>query len=79
MISTVTTSTVSTVTTVALAGSLALVGILVLFALVVQKEITSSTDSKRLALLGKVLNIGIVPLLIAFVLIAVNRISMYIR
>jgi hypothetical protein len=73
MISTVTTSTVSTVTTVAIAGSLGLIGILVLFALVVQKEITSSSPSQRLEKLGQVLNIGILPLLIGFILIVATR------
>jgi hypothetical protein len=74
MISTVTTSTVSTVTTAALAGSVALIGIVFLFILVVQKEVTTASSDSRLKRLGKALNIAIIPLLIAFVLIAVTKI-----
>jgi len=74
MISTVTTSTVSTVTTAALAGSVALIGILVLLVLLVQKELSGSTNGKRYKALSKALNIGIVPLLIAFLAVVVTRI-----
>jgi hypothetical protein len=75
MISTVTVSTVSTVTTAALAGSVALIGILVLLTLLVQKELASSSDNSRLRMLSQALNIGIIPLLIAFVLIVVARVA----
>ena len=75
MISTVTTSTVTTVTTAALAGSVALIGILVLFMLLIEKEVFTASTNSRLARLGQYLNIGIAPLLIAFILIAVTRIS----
>lgn len=75
MISTVTTSTITTVTTAALAGSVALIGILVLFALVVQKEVTTASSSSRLHSLSKALNIGIIPLLIAFVLLVIARVA----
>ena len=74
MISTVTTSTVSTITTAAIAGSLALIGILVLFALLVQKEVTTAGDNDRLRRLSKALNIAILPLLIAFILIVITRV-----
>ena len=79
MISTVTTSTVSTVTTVALAGSLALIAIVVLLILLVQKELASAGSDQRLERLSKVLNIGIVPLLIAFVLIAASKVMEVLR
>lgn len=75
MISTVTTSTVTTVTTVALAGALALIGILVLLALLIQKELTTAGDTPRLKMFGQALNIGIVPLLIAFILIVISRVA----
>lgn len=71
MISTVTTSTVSTVT---LAGSFAIIGILVLLALLIQKELASASTSARARLLNKALNIGITPLLIAFVLITTAKV-----
>lgn len=79
MISTVTTSTVSTVTTAALAGSVALIGILVLFALLFQKELTTTATGSRMKRLGQALNVGIVPLLIAFILIVVTRVAEFIR
>ena len=71
MISTVTTSTVSTVT---LAGSFALIGILILLGLLIQKELSSATTSSRFKKLDKVLNIGIAPLLIVFILVLVTKV-----
>lgn len=75
MVSTVTTTTVSTVTTVALAGSLAIVSILTLLALLIQKELTTAAEGHRLRALGRVLNIGIVPLLMGFALIVAVRVA----
>ena len=71
MISTVTTSTVSTVT---LAGSFALIGILVLFSLLVQKELAAASDNPKLKKLGRAVNIAIIPLLIVFLLVVVNKV-----
>ena len=70
MISTVTTSTVSTVTTVALAGSIALIGIFFLLIMLIHKEVSSSADRAKFQRLSRFLNIGIIPLLIAFFLTA---------
>ncbi len=74
MISTVTVSTVSTVTTVALAGSVALIGIVLLLMLLVQKELAGSSDNLRYKTLSKALNIGIIPLIIAFVMIVAYKV-----
>jgi len=79
MISTVTLSTVSTVTTAALAGSVALIGILVLFGLLLQKEVTTASTNPRLRRLGSILNIGIVPLIIAFVLVVISQVAGVLR
>jgi hypothetical protein len=79
MISTVTTSTVSTVTTASLAGSVALVGILVLLVLLIQKEFTSSAVGQRYRTLSKVVNVGLVPLSIAFILTALARVIEILR
>lgn len=79
MISTVTTSTVSTVTTAALAGSVALIGILVLLVLLVQKELSSAAAGTRFEALSKALNIGILPLMIAFVMVVVARVAEVLR
>lgn len=72
MISTVTTSTI---TTVAIAGSLAVIGILILLALLIQKEVVTSESGSRFSKLGQALNIGIIPLLIAFVLIVIVKVA----
>jgi hypothetical protein len=75
MISTVTTATVSTVTTAAIAGSVALIGIIVLFGLLLQKEVTTASPGDRMKKLGKSLNIAIIPLLIAFILIVISKVT----
>lgn len=74
MISTVTTSTVTTVSLTAFGTSLAVVGVIFLLNLLVQKELVSCKNSKRAQLLGKALNIGIIPLLLAFVMLVVYRV-----
>ena len=79
MISTITTSTVSTIATAGIAGSVALVGILVLISLLVQKEITSSSSKHRVKQLNRILNIGIPPLLFAFILIVGARVIEVLR
>ena len=79
MISTVTTSTVSTVTTAAIAGSIALIGIFVFFALLFQKEITTTATGSRMKRLGQALNVGIIPLLIAFIFIVVSKVIEILR
>jgi hypothetical protein len=79
MISTVTTSTVSTVTSAALAGSVALIAILFLLGLLIQKEVISVSEESRLKKLSRSLNIAIIPLLIAFIVIVVTRVSAVLR
>jgi len=74
MISTVTTSTVTTVSLTAFGTSLAVVGVIFLLNLLVQKELVSCKNSKRAQLLGKALNIGIITLLLAFVMLVVYRV-----
>lgn len=69
MISTVTSSTIAALTTSAITGSFALVGVLILIALLIQKELASAASDARWKQLGKLLDIGILPLLIAFVLL----------
>ncbi|MBN1933719.1 MAG: hypothetical protein JW934_03590 [Anaerolineae bacterium] len=75
MISTVTTTTVSTVTTIALAGSFSLIAILTLLAFLIQKELVTTQSSRRALMLGRVLNIGIVPLLMGFALIVAVQVA----
>ena len=73
MISTVTTSTVSTVTTPSIVGSITLIVILVLFILLVQKEMAISSSSGQTRRLSRTLNVGLIPLLIAFIMIAMVK------
>lgn len=69
MISTVTTTTVTTVAAFATGGALAVVGVLLLLTLLVQKELTMASENRFAIALNRILNVAIVPLLIAFVLI----------
>ena len=50
-----------------------LISTLLLLVLLVQKEISLVTQNERLRRIGQVLNIAIVPLLIAFVLIGIFK------
>jgi hypothetical protein len=69
MISTVTTTTVTTVAAYATGGALIIVGILLLLTLLVQKELSSMAEGRFALALNRVLTVGIVPLLVAFVFI----------
>jgi hypothetical protein len=75
VISTVTTTTVSILTTPAIAGSLALIAILVLLALLLQKEVASASTDSRLQQLSRLLNFSIAPLSLAFILIVVYKVA----
>ena len=75
MISTVTDSTVSILTNAGVTGSLALIAILVLISLLIQKELATAAAGSRLERLNRTLNIGLVPLLFAFILIVALRIA----
>jgi len=74
MISTVTTTTVTTILSIATAGSLAVVGILLLLAFLIQKELASASESRFAAALSRVSNVAIVPLLVAFAFIVVVKV-----
>jgi hypothetical protein len=74
MISTVTATTISTVTTVALAASFGLIIVITLLSLLIQKELVTTADTPRAKALNQALNIAIVPLLMAFLMLAVVRI-----
>jgi hypothetical protein len=75
MISTVTTTTVSTVTTaVGIAASLGLMAVLTLIAFLVAKELADVDGRPRLRVLGRVLNVGIIPLLLVSGAIAAAKV-----
>jgi phosphoglycerol transferase MdoB-like AlkP superfamily enzyme len=76
MISTVTTSTVSTVT---IAGSLAFIGVLLLLVFLILKETSTASARGRSGTLRQILNVGLAPLGIAFILIAITKIVQVLR
>ena len=77
MVSTVTTATAVTVT--AIASSLVLIGICTLLALLIQKELLAGSERRFAHALRRVLNIGIVPLLLAFALIVIIKVAEALR
>lgn len=81
MISTVTTTTVTTVTTatVAIAAGLSLMAILTLLGVLIPKEIISVSDRPKFRALNQALNVVVLPLFIAFVLIAIFKVLEVIR
>jgi hypothetical protein len=81
MISTVTTTTVTTVTTatVAVIAGLSLLAIVTLFGLLISKEVVSVNNKERWQSFSRVLNIAIIPLLLAFVLIVVMEVLQVLR
>jgi hypothetical protein len=70
----VTTTTVSTVTVYTLAGSLALIGILAMAALLISKDITTTASSERAKRINRALNIALVPLIIVFAAVMIAKI-----
>jgi hypothetical protein len=74
MISTITSSTVLDLATFSISGLLALIGILVLMTLLIQKELFSVKATSRLVKTSQIFNIGIVPLLLAFIMIVASRV-----
>lgn len=66
MVSTITTATVSSISVPGLAASLAVIGAVLLVALLVQKELTLPLTAGRFQKFGSIVNIGIIPLFFAF-------------
>lgn len=81
MISTVTTTTVTTVTTatVTVLAGLAFFALLTLLGVMISKEIVSLGHAIRFRSLSFALNVAAVPLLIAFLLIAVIQLFQVLR
>ena len=75
----VTTTTVSMVSIYTLAGSLALISILAMTAMLVGKDVTSMVSSKRAKRINKSLNIAIFPLLVVFVFVVVAKVAEIIK
>lgn len=79
MISTVTTATVSAVTSVTTAHFLTAISILTLLALLVQKELTTASESQAGRRLSRALDVGIIPLVIGFALVVAVRVAQALR
>lgn len=62
-----------------MAGSLSLIVILVLIALLIQKELTTAAEGGRLKRLGQMLNMAILPLLIVFILTVIIKVIEVLR
>jgi len=78
MITTVTTTTTTVITTAA-AASLALIAILTLIALLIQKEIIGGLSGARAQRLGRALNIAIVPLVLVFIVTVAFKVADVLR
>ena len=81
MISTITTATIFTLTTapMVMGGSFALIGILVLFVLLLQKELAGSSSSVLMRRLSRAVNVAVFPLLMAFLMIAIFKVADVLR
>jgi hypothetical protein len=58
----------------AIAGSLGVIGILVLVTMLVQKELATASADSRLHQLSRLLNIAILPLMFGFILIVIFKV-----
>ncbi len=65
---------ITTLVTPAIAGSLSMVAVLVLLFLLIEKELASAARSEPFQRLGRMLNVAIAPLLIAFMLILIIKV-----
>ena len=78
MISTVTTSTITTVTTIAAIGltaAISVAAIVTLIAFLSTKQLAGASPSHSSKLIARFLNIGILPLIMAFAVIVVVKIA----
>ena len=75
MISTVTiTTTTVTTASIAMVAVLGIAAVVTLIALLVTKELATATDGPRFKMLGRHLNVGIIPLLMVFSMIVVTKV-----
>jgi hypothetical protein len=73
MITTITTATTAAMTP-STAASLALIAILFLISLLIQKGLINGLEGARAVRMGRILNIGIMPLVVVFVTTIVSRV-----
>lgn len=75
MTTTVTTVTVSTVEAMALTGALGVLSTAILIALLLGKEIVTTSAEPQAVPWSRILNIGLVPILLSFLFVVGLRIS----
>lgn len=75
MVSTVTSTTVTTVTLFGISALLGLAAVLMLIGYLVAREMLSASPNNRLQLVGRRLNVAIVPLLLVFAAIVGSRVA----
>lgn len=59
---------------ISMASAVELVGILVLFCLLILKELAIVSEDENLLHLGKAINLAIVPLMIVFILVVLKQV-----
>ena len=76
MITTVTTvTTVTTIAAIGLSGALCIAGVASLIVLLTSKELAAASNSSSSVRIARFLSIGIVPLIMAFAVIAAVKIA----
>ena len=73
MTTTVTTTTVSSVTILDLGAVIALVVVVLLIGLLISKEIMASVLDERAPAVSRVLNVGVIPLMLVFAFIIATK------
>lgn len=73
MVTTVTTTTIASVSILGLGAVIALVVVLLLIGMLIAKEIMSSVLDERAPAVGRVLNVGVVPLFLVFGFIILTK------
>ncbi len=77
MLTTITTTTTTTITTVATVSQAAVfgaIGVVVLIMLLIAKELLSASENEKALLLGRITNVAINPLLVAFLAIVAVKV-----
>jgi hypothetical protein len=77
MLTTITTTTTTTTTTVVAASQAAVfgaIGVVVLIALLIAKELLSASENEKAMLLGRITSVAINPLLFAFLTIVMVKV-----
>ncbi len=75
MVSTVTVTTVTTIAAMGLTASLSIFAVILLICFLTSRELLMASNSETKKFFGRTLNIGIIPLLLAFTVIVALKIA----